>query len=1315
VASDNAEADLAALDEISARDSFRLAADAIPQFVWTANPEGTIDYCNQCWADYTGIPAAHAPDQRWADGLHPDDVAPFTERWAAAIAAERGFEVEFRVRRASDGTYRWHLVRVVPQRNRLGRIVRWVASGADVDVHRQGRDAAERRMKELSDSRQRLGAILHSATNVSIIATDNHGTITDFNAGAEKLLGYTAAEVVGRQTPVLFHLKSEVAARERELSQLAGHPVQGFEAFVHNARSDELERREWTYVRKDGSHVAVDLVVSVLTGADGSVCGFTGIAMDDTSRKTAEAAARAAEEYFRLIVDSVEDYALLVLDPAGRIMSWNVGAQRIQGYTADEVLGRHFSLFDTPEGRVSRHPEEELRIAVEKGRYTEEGWRVRKDGTRFWAAVVVSAIFDETGGVKGFAKVVHDITERKLTEERFHLAVEAAPGAMVMVGTDGRMALVNRQTETMFGYGRDELLGRTVDMLLPERFRAGHGALIGSFFADPVARAMGAGRELFGLHKEGREVPVEIGLNPIETSQGRFVLASILDITERKRNEQRFQLAVEAAPNAMIMVGPDGRIVLVNTQAEKLFDYPREELLGRDVGMLLPERFRGSHAGLMRWFFAEPKTRPPGMGPDLFTLRRNGDEVPVEIGLNPIDKSQGRFVLASIVDITERKNTERKLRVQASMIDLASDAILARGEGDVITYWNQGAQKLYGWNKQEAIGRVSHELLKTRLPQPIGEIQTRMSGHGHWNGELVHTRRDGSLVTVASTWTWQRDEQTGSVSVLEINYDLTERKRTEDRLLALSQRLGLATSALRMGIWDWDLRTNNIEWDERMREIYGFGADQPVTYRDWAGAVLPEDLPATEAAAQRMMQSNSQEPFEFRFRLPDGRIRHIQAAFHTVVDATGDVVRAVGVNLDVTQRREAEAVLQEQAILLDTANDAILVRDADDRITYWNQGAQKLYGWTAKEALGQVASRILESQFSAERPEIGKVLESDGHWSGELTSATKDGNEVNVAATWTLRRDEQGRTASVLCIGHDITARKRADAELAEVRRLLELRLRELDRINRQLAAKNEEVEAFVYVVSHDLRGPLVNLQGFCAELDMSCRELGELDAALPSGGMAGKRIRSILTEDIPDSLRFIHTSTAKFGRLLNALLEVSRTGRQVYKFEEVDLHAVVQSTLDTLRLTIAAASVQVSLQPLPSVSGDSTALGQVFANLIGNALKYLDPGRPGRIEIGGELRAKDVHCWVRDNGVGLPAAALDRLFQVFQRFHPKLADGDGIGLALVRRIVERHGGKVWAESEEGVGSAFHFTLPRRGHPSEIGGEGEKYSQWNKQ
>lgn len=246
-------------------------------------------------------------------------------------------------------------------------------------------------------------------------------------------------------------------------------------------------------------------------------------------------------------------------------------------------------------------------------------------------------------------------------DESFRRVVEWAPAAMVMVDSDGRIVLANAQAERVFGYSRAELQGERVEKLVPERFAAQHPSYRHGFLDDPHPRPMGSGRDLYARRRDGSEFPVEIGLTPIDSGHGFMVLAAIVDITERKRLEERFQRVVEYAPSAMVMIDHDGRIVLVNAQTEQLFQYQRSALIGQTVEMLVPERLRGEHQRFRRGFFDVPQPRPMGAGRDLFGRRSDGSEFPVEIGLNPIDTEEGVMVLASIVDITERQRAQQKL------------------------------------------------------------------------------------------------------------------------------------------------------------------------------------------------------------------------------------------------------------------------------------------------------------------------------------------------------------------------------------------------------------------------------------------------------------------------------------------------------------------------------------------------------------------------------------------------------------------------------------------------------------------------------
>lgn len=242
------------------------------------------------------------------------------------------------------------------------------------------------------------------------------------------------------------------------------------------------------------------------------------------------------------------------------------------------------------------------------------------------------------------------------------LAVEASPNGMVMIDGEGMIMMINSSIESLFGYDRSELLGQPLEILVPERFRQLHPSLRNDYFNEPRSRAMGHGRDLYGVHKNGTEIPVEIGLNPIKIGDKTLVLAAIVDITERQRGQEMMRLAVEAAPNGMILTSPDGRIALVNSFAENLFGYSREELIGNDIDILVPVRFRSNHPHMRAQYHGAPVSRAMGKGRDLYALHKNGREFPVEIGLNPLHMAQGTMILASIVDITERKQQEESLR-----------------------------------------------------------------------------------------------------------------------------------------------------------------------------------------------------------------------------------------------------------------------------------------------------------------------------------------------------------------------------------------------------------------------------------------------------------------------------------------------------------------------------------------------------------------------------------------------------------------------------------------------------------------------------
>lgn len=273
-----------------------------------------------------------------------------------------------------------------------------------------------RRKKALLKTGALQNAILNSA-NFSSIATDEKGVIQLFNVGAERMLGYSAAEVVDQITPADISDPQEVIARAAALSVELGTAITpGFEALAFKASRGIEDIYELTYIRKDGTRFPAIVSVTALRDDELAIIGYLLIGTDNSARKHAEDKLRWTEGSFRLMVESVSDYAIVMLDPQGHVVSWNTGAQRIKGYHTDEIVGRHFALFYPPENIASGKPQRDLDEAAASGRHEDEGWRMRKDGSMFWANIVFTAIRDQAGNLRGFAKLTRDLTERNKIE-----------------------------------------------------------------------------------------------------------------------------------------------------------------------------------------------------------------------------------------------------------------------------------------------------------------------------------------------------------------------------------------------------------------------------------------------------------------------------------------------------------------------------------------------------------------------------------------------------------------------------------------------------------------------------------------------------------------------------------------------------------------------------------------------------------------------------------------------------------------------------------------------------------------------------------
>ncbi|MEX3943429.1 ATP-binding protein [Paraburkholderia sp. BR10937] len=390
--------------------------------------------------------------------------------------------------------------------------------------------------------------------------------------------------------------------------------------------------------------------------------------------------------------------------------------------------------------------------------------------------------------------------------------------------------------------------------------------------------------------------------------------------------------------------------------------------------------------------------------------------------------------------------------------------------------------------------------------------------------------------------------------------------------------------------------------------------------------------------------------------------------------------------------------------------------------------AERFRALMAADVLDRVRTQIVSLQTEERRLDVLRVSAAEAARAQQQTLVMTAvlGSIVLVAlAVWVFTRGVRGRldalsdNANRLAANEPLTPLTAGSDEIAELdltlhhisHRLIEAeRLRlgfqadlarradQLARINENLRQQTQENEMFIHGVSHDLRAPLVNLQGFSRELNHACNDLHERIAHSSLSPQARARIERTINEDIGEALRYLQTAVLRASHIIDALLRLARVGRVEYRRQRVSVQELVQRVVDAMHASIRARGAQVSVQTLPDVWGDPTALEQVFANLIGNALNYLDPAREGRVEIGTAHAPPGVESlqifYVRDNGLGIPEVGLPRLFQAFQRMHGNVASGEGIGLALVRRVVERHGGRVWVESTEGEGTTFYLSLP---------------------
>lgn len=373
-----------------------------------------------------------------------------------------------------------------------------------------------------------------------------------------------------------------------------------------------------------------------------------------------------------------------------------------------------------------------------------------------------------------------------------------------------------------------------------------------------------------------------------------------------------------------------------------------------------------------------------------------------------------------------------------------------------------------------------------------------------------------------------------------------------------------------------------------------------------------------------------------------------------------------------------EKKLKKQADLLNLTHDAIIVHDMDDKITFWNHGAEERYGWREEEVLGKITHDLLKTEFPDSLNETCERFLCEGYWEGELIHSKRGGEKIIVSSRWALQKDENNVPIGFMEINSDITERKKAEESLKKAHDKLELKVQErtveLNILVDELKRSNEELKQFAYVTSHDLQEPLRTIASFTQLLK--------------------RRYEHELDEDADEFIDYIVNGANRMQMMIKALLDYSRVNTRINEFKQSNFNEILYQTLNSLKIAIDESNSVITIDPLPTIMVDDKQMIQLFQNLISNAIKFRKIQESIKIHISCEKVSTNYIFSVSDNGIGIESQFKDRIFEVFQRLHTRDEySGTGIGLAVCKKIVERHGGQIWVESEPEMGSTFYFTI----------------------